>query len=193
MLKTSEEKWRSMIESSSDHIMLLGRDMKILFINKTVAGFNEQDILGRSTNDFIPEEFQALARKKFQEVLQTGEPRNYQTSFLTAGGRTMHFDVRLSPMIKDGKVISVILSTNDVTEQKLVGDALRDLATSMSSLTGDDFFTEVSFHLTKMLEVYYVFVGELSEDPSKVDGIGGYAEGQPMELPVASGHNATAW
>ncbi len=180
----SEEKWRSITESSSDHIMLLDRDMKILSINKTAPGLSKQDVIGRSTNDFVPEAFQESAFRNFQEVLQAGEQRSYQTEFVTPGGNTLHFDVRLAPVLRDGEVISVVSSSNNVTEQKLVENAMRLLATSLPTLTGEDFFTRVSRHLTETLDVDYAFVGELSNDGLKVNVSGGYANGRAIELPV---------
>lgn len=121
----SEEKLRSITENSSDHIMLVGQDLKILFINKTVPGLKKEDVIGKNINDFVPKGFQKLTYDKFQSVLKTGKPTNYQTEYLTAKGETNYFDVRLSPITREGKVVSVVSSANDVTERKQIEEKLK--------------------------------------------------------------------
>lgn len=123
-VRLSEERLRSITENSSDHIMLVGQDMKIQFINKTVSGLKKNDVIDKSINDFTPEDFRKLAYDKFQRVLKTGKPTNYQTEYLTAEGDTHYFDVRLSPITREGKVVSVVSSSTNVTERKRAEDEL---------------------------------------------------------------------
>lgn len=115
-LHGSEQIWRSLIENSSDHIMLLGLDMNIQYINQTVPGLDKADVIGRHVNDFVPADFQKLTRQKFQSVIRTRKATHYKTKYLAADGKTQFFDVRLSPVMQDGAVVSVVSSSNNVTE-----------------------------------------------------------------------------
>lgn len=123
-LSESEEKLRSITENSSDYIMLVDSNLKILFINKTVPDLNNEDAIGKSINDFVPSGFQKLASDKFRSVFKTGKPTNYQTEYQTSKGDTQYFDVRLSPVIKEEKVVSVVSSSNNITERKIAEDEL---------------------------------------------------------------------
>ena len=84
--------------------------MKIQFINKTDPGLKKEDIIGKSINDFTPKGLRKLVTEKYQSVYKTGKPANYQTEYPTAEGETHYYDVRLSPIINDGKVISIVSS-----------------------------------------------------------------------------------
>ncbi|HJH29928.1 MAG TPA: PAS domain S-box protein [Methanosarcinaceae archaeon] len=125
-LRVSEERLCSITENLADHIMLVGQDMKIQFINKTVPDLEKVDVIGKNVNDVIPKDFQELAYKKFQSAFETGKPTNYQTGYLTAEGDTHYFDVRLSPVTKEGKIIAVVSSSNDITERKQMEEELRE-------------------------------------------------------------------
>ena len=124
-VRVSEEKLRSITENSSDHIMLVGQDLKIQFINKTGPGLKKEDIIGKSINDFAPKDFRKLAYDKFQSVLKTGKPTSYQAEYLTAKGETNYFDIRLSPITREGKVVLVVSNSNNVTERKQAEERLK--------------------------------------------------------------------
>ncbi len=184
-LKSSEERWRSITENSSEQIVLIGLDSTIQFINKAPSGFDAQDLIGKDFLEVVPVASSRVAQEKFQEVLQSGLPGSYQAEHSACGGYKRYFDVRLAPVMSRGEVVSVVSSSNEVTGRKLTENALQVLATSLSGLYGTDFFTEVSHHLTSALDVDFAFIGVLANNGESVDVKGGYAKGSPMELPLA--------
>ncbi|MCK4818165.1 PAS domain S-box protein, partial [bacterium] len=117
-LQINEERLRAITENSSDNIVLVGPDLKIQFINKTSSDLKKEDIIGKSINAFTPKDFQKLATEKYQSVFKTGKPTNYQSEYLTAKGETHYYDVRLSPIVMKGKVISIVSNSNNVTEHR---------------------------------------------------------------------------
>ncbi len=124
------ENLRSIVKNSSDIIFLVGKDMKIQFINKSVLDLKIKDGIGKRIIDFIPKDFQKLVYAKFQSVFKTGKLTNYQTEYQTAEGETHYFNVRLSPLKKGGKVVSVVSSSNNVTKSKMFE---KELKTSMKT------------------------------------------------------------
>jgi|GEM_PF-1880271 len=62
-----------------------------------------------------------------------------------------------------GKVVRMVGSMVDVTEQKRVEKALRAIAEGISSATGVNFFRSLVRHLATVLGVRYAFVGEVQE------------------------------
>lgn len=78
--------------------------------------------LASGSYSFLDLGTQKTSRSKNRE---TGKPTNYQTEYLTAKGETNYFDVRLSPITREGKVVSVVSSANDVTERKQIEEELK--------------------------------------------------------------------
>ncbi len=125
-IQESEERLRSITENASDFITLAGSDLKIKFLNKPIPNLKKEEVIGKSLIDFTPKEFHQLVNDKYQSVFKTKEPTNYQTKFLTDGGKTHYFDVRLSPIIEEGKVVSVVSSSNNITERKQAEEAIKE-------------------------------------------------------------------
>ncbi|KKM96882.1 hypothetical protein LCGC14_1173660 [marine sediment metagenome] len=69
----SEERWRSITKYTPDHILMMDRDAKILFINYTVPDLSIDEVIGRPIFDFVPEEYQDLHRNVYDELLNNGE------------------------------------------------------------------------------------------------------------------------
>lgn len=173
-VRVSEERLRSITENSSDNIMLVGQDLKILFINKTTPGLKKEDVIGKSINDFAPKDFQKLAYDKFQSVFKTGKPTNYQTKYLTAKGEINYFDVRLSPITREGKVVSVISSSNNVTERKQAEERLKKtmdatIDTVSKIVEVKDPYT--AGHQQRVSQLATAIAKELNLSQDKIEGI----------------------
>ena len=84
-LRNSEEKWRSITESSPDHIMLIDLDAKILYINRTVPDLTIDEVIGRSQYDFVPQEWQKDTAACYKRVIETGKPSSYSCKRTSRG------------------------------------------------------------------------------------------------------------
>jgi PAS domain S-box-containing protein len=123
-LRESEEKWRCLTENSPDHIMMLDRDAKILYINRTVPDVTTEEVLGKSVYDYVPSEFHKVVADCFESVLETGKPSSYNTEYHTKEGEIRHFDVRVAPVFQSGKVVGLISHSTDITERKQAEEAV---------------------------------------------------------------------
>ena len=123
-LRVSEERLRTITENSSDHIMLIGKDLNILFINKTNSDMKREDVLGKNINEFIPKNYQEFTYEKIQSVFETGKPTSYETEYLTPEGDTQYHDFRLSPVVKEGRVVSVVSNSNNITAHIMMQEKL---------------------------------------------------------------------
>ncbi|MFC1980434.1 PAS domain-containing protein, partial [Chloroflexota bacterium] len=130
-LRESEEKWRSLVESSPNIIMVVGRDNTIEFINHTVPGINVEDTIGRSIYDYIQPEYHDVVRKAINRVFETGEPDGYEINGVGPEGRLSWYETKIGPMKHDGQIVAVLQITSDITERKQaehdIGERIKEL------------------------------------------------------------------
>ncbi|KKM68529.1 hypothetical protein LCGC14_1459950, partial [marine sediment metagenome] len=124
-LKESEEKWKALSENSPAHVLLLDREHKIIFINRTVPDLSKEEVIGTSIYNFTPQEFHKVTRDCYYSVWETGEPSSITTKYITKEGDARYFDVRVGPVFKSGKVVALISHSIDITERKKKEEKIR--------------------------------------------------------------------
>ncbi|MEM3420797.1 MAG: PAS domain S-box protein [Candidatus Hadarchaeum sp.] len=76
MLRVSEEKYHSLIESSGDPIFLLDRELKFLYANKAFLarlGLSWDEVVGRSFADLYPAQAVERLSEAVNNILETGK------------------------------------------------------------------------------------------------------------------------
>jgi diguanylate cyclase (GGDEF)-like protein/PAS domain S-box-containing protein len=135
-LAESEEKYRSLVESTDDSIYVVDRDYKYVFINKKHLmrlGLSDGKYLGRSYGEFhSPEETQLFIEKADQVFISGNSIQHeYQSN---RDGR--FFLLTLSPVKgEDGIINAITVISKDITDHKMMEDKLRTL-TLTDQLTG---------------------------------------------------------
>ena len=127
-LRESEEKFRSLAESSPDYIVRYDQNCRHIYLNKAAldaAGLTETDIIGKTHSESgFPEDMSTFWENKIARVFETGKPYQTEFSWETAQG-LMVLDWRLTPEFGiDGRVSSVLGVSRDVTERKRGEQAL---------------------------------------------------------------------
>ena len=117
-LRESEARWRSITESTSDHILLLDLEKRILFINHTVSDLTREDVIGRPIGDFTPPEMHQASKDCYDRVAKTIAPSQYETVFINRDGERRYFNVRVGPVIEDGELVGFVSSATDVTNRR---------------------------------------------------------------------------
>ncbi|MBU1936478.1 PAS domain S-box protein, partial [bacterium] len=125
-LQESEEKWRSLAENSPDHIILLDKDAKIIFINHTVPDLTKEQVIGTSVYTYVPSESVPIMKACFKRILKTGQSDHYEIDYITSEGETRNFETRVAPVMHDGEIVGFIENSTDVTEKKRAVQALQD-------------------------------------------------------------------
>lgn len=124
-LRESEEKWRSLTENSPDYIMLLDRDGKIQFINRTLPDLTREQVIGASIYDFTSFENMDAFKETLERVLETGKPDSYEAVRKNEGETEQYFESQIVPIIKEKKVVGLIIRSVDITERKRAEEALQ--------------------------------------------------------------------
>jgi diguanylate cyclase (GGDEF)-like protein/PAS domain S-box-containing protein len=135
-LRESEEKYRSLVESTEDSIYLIDRNYKYLFMNKkhiSRMDFSGNEYPGKEYSEFHSHDETKLFVEKANKAFNTGESINYEHKSLRDG---RYFLLTLSPVKKsDGTVIAVTVVSKDITEYKRMEEKLRALSL-IDELTG---------------------------------------------------------
>lgn len=124
-LRESELKWRQLAETAPDIIISIGPDGKILFINRTIAVRNKEDVVGKEATNFVPPDQVATLTNALKKVFTTASSTEYEIMSHDSQKRPAWYSTRIAPVIIDGKVVSATLITRDITERKRMEEELR--------------------------------------------------------------------
>lgn len=106
-------------DNSPDLIISIDDEYKVLYMNKVLDGFELENVIGANVMDFVPESFQNQYVKKLEKGFN-GEKCDFEMEGYVENGSTAWYSVRLSPVIEDNEVISLLIISTDITKRKKV-------------------------------------------------------------------------
>ena len=145
ILQESEEKYRSLVESSSDHVFIISLDGTYLTSNgrQNRLGLQEGEvIIGRHYREMYPPEVAESYQKYSDYVLSHKESVTFEHPLPLSDGTHYHLDT-LYPLYREGKVWAVGGICRDITDLKQAEKSLIDSREQLRRLTS---------HLTKVEE-----------------------------------------
>jgi len=121
-LRESEEKFRTLAESSRDYIMRYDRQCRHTYMNPAalrISGLTEDKIIGKTHRESgFDESMSRFWEEKITGVLETGKPYQTQFAWESVDGRVV-LDWMLTPEFSDdGTVRSVLGVARDITQLK---------------------------------------------------------------------------
>jgi PAS domain S-box-containing protein len=167
-LRESEAKFRSLTESSSDYIMRYDRHGCHRYINPAglaVLGMTEEDIIGKSHRESgFNEQQSAIWENKITMVFETGEACRLDFAWNSPTGPVC-LDCRLTPEYdNNGRVISVLGVSRDVTERKYLEKIQIFLADTSAGSGEKSFFYALARFLAENLDMDFVCIDRLEGD-----------------------------
>lgn len=159
-LRESEEAIRSLINATSEILLLIDRNGKILVANETGAarlGKTVDEIIGVSQYDLFSRDVAIERRERYERVSRTGNPVHFEDKIFSR-----HYSTHAYPVFNNsGAVTKLAIFAVDITEQKKLEENLiesegkfRSLAEkSMAGiyLLQDGIFQYVNAKLAEML------------------------------------------
>jgi PAS domain S-box-containing protein len=122
-LRSSEERYRTLVQSSQDLVWAVDAEGRITFVNEAarpIYGREPASMLGHSFLDFAAPGHADRDRAAFARGLTTGlEASNYETQVLRPDGTIVTVLANARPLkAADGRVVGATGVSRDVTEQK---------------------------------------------------------------------------
>ena len=128
ILRESEDRYRLLLESSPDPIVVYNMQGKATYVNpafEQTFGFSGSEVLGK-TIDFVPAESWPETKEAIEMMLGGKKIDLFETKRLTNDGQVL--DVQISSTLyrnRDGEPVGNIVILRDISDQKLAEQALK--------------------------------------------------------------------
>ncbi len=130
--KAAEGRFRTLLESAPDAMVLADRNGDILLVNaqtEALFGYRRDELLGQSVERLVPVRYQGLHAKQRQTFAAKPKFRSMASRpellGLTKDGREFPVEISLSPIEIDGETV-ISASVRDVTERNHAEAAARE-------------------------------------------------------------------
>jgi len=174
-LRHGEERYRLLVQSSSDMIVLMDQDSTVHYVSPTaerILGYKPEELLGQTGLDFHhPEDKAGMLAAVNRCIRNPGEPVLAQYRFRHKDGSWRWLESIANNCLDHPPIRAIVVNTRDITERKKMEDTLEKTAQleSLGILCGGiahDFNNILTAVLTNisMARMY----GELEEDIEKM-------------------------
>ena len=139
-LRESEQRYRLLLESSPDPIVLYNIQGKATYVNpafEQTFGFTSDELLGKQV-DFVPDENWPETQKAIESMLSGQKIHLFETRRLTKDGRVL--DVQISSTLylnRNGEPAGNIVTLRDISAQKKAEIELRKYHDHLEELVGE--------------------------------------------------------
>jgi PAS domain S-box-containing protein len=142
-LRESETNWRSLIETSPDHILMLDTDLNIQFANYASPGLTKEQLIGTPLYTYVDEERQDEVKAILEGVLKSGIAAQYETVYHSPDGSDIYYEtyVTASRLTGGNEIVGLTLGARDITkrvridvEKKALTHALGERVKELSCL-----------------------------------------------------------
>ncbi len=122
LLRSSENRFRTLIQKGSDVITVMNQDGVFLYVSPSVSkvlGYTEKELEGKSAFEFVHEDDLDSIKKAFQKVLdREDEEIVAECRFLNKNGKWVHLESIGSNLTMDPSLGGVVINSRDISDRK---------------------------------------------------------------------------
>lgn len=126
-LRDSEEKYRNIVETANEIILITDKESIITYVNKKMVdmlGYTLEEFVGRPIWSFISEECKPVVKMNLEKRVQ-GISESYELKLIRKDGSSLWTFLNAKPLFdKEGKYIGAMSMLTDITERKKAEEAL---------------------------------------------------------------------
>ena len=120
-----QDQLRVLLENVPALVFTLALDARIVFVNRAPFDIPMDQMVGRNLFDFPGQEkYRQMARDAFARAVASGSGVDYEVPMEWPPGVNHWFACRLGPVLRDGRVVALVLICTDITERKAVEQTL---------------------------------------------------------------------
>ncbi len=127
-LRESDERYRHMIENSSDLIQSVDPEGRFIFVNpawREALQYTEEELSGLSLFQMIHPDSMAHCQGVFQNLMLGQSVKGFQATFVSKDGSPIIVEGNVVPRMVDGQVIATHGFFRDITERKRAEDEIQ--------------------------------------------------------------------
>lgn len=127
-IKQSEEKYRTVVESALDGVLVVGEDYRFKYVNERLAeilGFTREELIGMDFRNYLDKGSKELVADQYARR-QRGEevPSRYEFNILRKDGEIRNVEIS-SSLVKDSRGnVNTIAFIKDITEKRKMEEQL---------------------------------------------------------------------
>jgi PAS domain S-box-containing protein len=178
-LRQSEERFRALIQNSSDVIITFDKDYNRTYVSPSIErmlGYTPQEFIAIKLEDLIaPEDIGAVMRARITSLNQPGVEVYYQARNRRKDGMIGYLEVKMVNLLHDPAVRAVVANMRDVTDRMAAEAALRNSEERFRALIQNS--SDIIVTYTKQWFSTYV-------SPS-IETVLGYKAQTAVNLPLA--------
>lgn len=169
-LKISEEKYRLLVQYSSDPIFSFNSDDSYRFVNEAFAqafGKTPEEIIGNTPYSIFPKEEAEKRLKLIHNVFATAKKGEIEVKVINTKNETKYYLTLADPILDhDGKVLWVTCISKDITARKQAEEELRQKNEQLKETNAekDKIFSIVAHDLRGPMNGFLGLTGIMVED-----------------------------
>lgn len=120
-LKTSEEKYRSVMEATPDPVIVYDKQGRVLYLNPSfsrIFGWKLEELINKRI-DFVPEECKKETMAAVKMAMELGYVSDFESRRITKTGEILEVSVSAAGYRNEvGKLLGIVVNIRDMTELK---------------------------------------------------------------------------